>query len=83
MWDKIIEWFGSRDNVTFLIAVAGFLMSIYNFFRAMWDKRCSLRKRLSQSLRIIQVTILRSTDPKASNSEISFSVIWFPFPLLR
>ena len=41
MCEKIVEWLNVRDNVTFLIAIAGFVMSLYNFFRALWDKRCS------------------------------------------
>ena len=37
----IINWLWNRENVTLLIAIAGFGMSLYNFFRALWDKRCS------------------------------------------
>lgn len=35
----MLSWFASRDNVTFFIAVAGLLMSIYNFVKALWDSR--------------------------------------------
>lgn len=31
MWNKIVEWLNVRDNVTFLIAVASFALSIWNF----------------------------------------------------
>lgn len=37
----IINWLWNRENVTLLIAIAGFGMSLYNFFRALWDKQCS------------------------------------------
>lgn len=41
--NRIINWLWNRENVTLLIAIAGFGMSLYNFFRALWDKRCSFR----------------------------------------
>lgn len=31
MWNKMVEWLNVRDNVTFLIAVASFALSIWNF----------------------------------------------------
>lgn len=31
MFDKIVEWLNSRENVTFLIAIASFGLSIWNF----------------------------------------------------
>ena len=31
MWIKMFEWLNVRDNVTFLIAVASFVLSIWNF----------------------------------------------------
>lgn len=43
MCTKIVEWLNIRENVTFLIAITGFGMSLYNFFRALWDKRCSFK----------------------------------------
>lgn len=39
----IINWLWNRENVTLLIAIAGFGMSLYNFFRALWDNRCSFK----------------------------------------
>ena len=41
--NEIINWLWNRENITLLIAIAGFGMSLYNFFRALWDKRCSFR----------------------------------------
>lgn len=40
---NILTWFCDRSNITFAIAIAGFVMSIYNFFRAMWDRRCAFK----------------------------------------
>lgn len=31
MFDKAVEWLNSRENVTFLIAIASFGLSIWNF----------------------------------------------------
>ena len=39
---NVFTWFSDRNNITFLIAIAGFAMSLYNFFRALWDRRCAL-----------------------------------------
>lgn len=41
--NKIVTWLWNRENITDVIAGFGFLMSLYNFFRALWDKRCSFR----------------------------------------
>ncbi len=38
---NVLSWFCDRNNVTFVIAIAGFAMSLYNFFRSMWDRRCT------------------------------------------
>ena len=37
----ILTWFHDRSNITFAIAIIGFVISLYNFFRAMWDRRCA------------------------------------------
>lgn len=29
---NVFTWFSDRNNITFLIAIAGFAMSLYNFF---------------------------------------------------
>lgn len=39
--EKLLVWFCNRSNITFVIAIAGFVMSLYNFFRGMWDRRCA------------------------------------------
>lgn len=38
---NIFTWFCDRNNITFVIAIAGFAMSLYNFFRSLWEKRCA------------------------------------------
>ena len=38
---NVFTWLSDRNNITFLIAIAGFAMSFYNFFRSLWDKRCT------------------------------------------
>ena len=38
----ILTWFHDRSNITFAIAIIGFVISLYNFFRAMWDRRCAV-----------------------------------------
>ena len=47
MWNKMIEWLNVRDNVTFLIAVASFALSIWNFFSD-WIKN---RKNISVKIK--------------------------------
>ena len=39
--NTMAKWLCQRENITLVIAIAGFVMSLYNFFRAIWDKRCS------------------------------------------
>lgn len=41
--EKTITWLWNRENITLVIAVAGFGISLYNFFRALWDRRCAFR----------------------------------------
>ncbi len=43
MISKLLSWLAVRDNVTFLIALAGFGLSIWNFFADLWRNRCSIR----------------------------------------
>lgn len=47
MWTKIIEWLNVRDNVTFLIAVASFGLSIWNFV----SDKLENRKKLDVTVR--------------------------------
>ena len=42
MIPKMIEWLSVRDNITFLIALAGFGLSLWNFFSDLWRNRCSI-----------------------------------------
>ena len=56
--NRIINWLWNRENVTLLIAIAGFGMSLYNFFRALWDKRCSFR---------VDYVAITAVYPKAGN----------------
>lgn len=42
MWTKIVEWLNSRENVTFLIAVASFLLSGWNFVSDKLENRKKL-----------------------------------------
>ena len=39
--NTMAKWLCQRENITLVIAIAGFVMSLYNFFSAIWDKRCS------------------------------------------
>ena len=35
-------WTPTREDITLLIAIAGFLMSLYNCVKTIWDSRCGL-----------------------------------------
>ena len=43
MLDAVLTWIWNRNNITLVIAVLGFGMSLYNFFRSLWDRRCDFR----------------------------------------
>lgn len=38
----MIEWFQNRDNITFVIAVAGFIMSLATWIFNLWNRRVHL-----------------------------------------
>lgn len=41
MITSIWNWFLVRENITFLIALVGFMLSLWNFFSDHWRNRCS------------------------------------------
>lgn len=51
MWSRIVEWFACRENVTFFIAVSGFLISVWNFT----ESRIKNRKSISITVRNVFV----------------------------
>lgn len=42
MFAQIFSWICSKENITFVIAVAGFILSLWNFFFDLWRNRCAL-----------------------------------------
>lgn len=52
MLDALLKWLYNRQNITFLIAVAGFLMSIYNFLKDFIQSRTRLRIDIQDYFRI-------------------------------
>ena len=51
MWNKMIEWLNVRDNVTFLIAVASFALSIWNFASDKIKNRKNLMIKVQKAFR--------------------------------
>lgn len=49
---KIIDWICNRDNITFVIAVAGFAMSVWNFAEAFLRRRVRLRVDFAHVFRV-------------------------------
>lgn len=43
---NILSWLQKRENITFIIAIAGFLISIYNLLNGIFTQRRNLRFRL-------------------------------------
>lgn len=63
MWTKMIEWLNVRDNVTFLIAIASFGLSIWNFVS---DK---LKKRKKLEI-VVQNVFCMGPSPEMEYTEI-------------
>ena len=42
MWNQVSNWVSSRENVTFLIAISGFLLSVWNFAESKIKNRRAL-----------------------------------------
>lgn len=49
---EIYEWLSDRDNVTFIIAVVGFAMSIYNFIESWLHKRTKVAVEFAHVFRV-------------------------------
>lgn len=49
---KVIEWISDRSNITFLIAVVGFAISIYNFISAIIQNRTRINVDVAHVFRI-------------------------------
>ena len=41
--NKVVAFLCQKENIALLISGFSFAMSLYNFFRAMWDRRCSFK----------------------------------------
>lgn len=63
MWNKMIEWLNVQDNVTFLIAVASFGLSIWNFV----SDKLKNRKKLEI---VVQNVFCMGPSPEMEYTEI-------------
>lgn len=52
MFEKVWEWIFNRQNITLLIAVAGFVMSVYNFTKDFIQNRTRIRLDIQDCFRI-------------------------------
>lgn len=41
VYENFIQWFSVRENITFLIALVSFALSLWNFFQGLWKNRCA------------------------------------------
>ncbi len=49
--EKLVQWLSDRNNITFLIAVTGFIMSVYNFAENLAQKKVRITAEVSDVFR--------------------------------
>ena len=65
--NKALEWFSTRDNVTYAIAIAAFVMSVYNFVVNIIQHRQHIEVELSG--------IFRPTNVKGASDVVNLKIL--------